>query len=156
MFGFLKTRAVEQVANEFIKSARVVDITLFAELKKEYSQEMNEEEASILAVQVVNFLTAQDIDEIIANSEEPLRARIIRIKDQIEKRGYDKLRKDKEARGQIVYTLRMKAVIQFSLIGEDYIATAEKQRIDNILTRYGAEFSQEAEPNRYAEMVHRY
>lgn len=156
MFGFLSRIAIKGTANEFIKSHRVVDTTLFTELRKEYSQEMPQEKASVLAAQVVNFLTAQDIDEVIANAEEPLRKQIIDIKDQIEIRGHEKLQKDREARELVVYTLRMKTVIQFGLIGEPYMTSAEKQRIDKILTRYGAEFTKEAEPKTYAEMVYRY
>lgn len=116
MFGFLRKIAINKTANEFIKSHRVVDTTLFAELRKEYSQEMPEEKATVLAAQVVNFLTAQDIDEVIGSAEEPLRTQIIDIKDQIEKRGHEKLQKDREARELIVYTLRMKAVIQFETV----------------------------------------
>jgi hypothetical protein len=147
---------LETTLQLFDSALRLVQVDLFAELREHYRVNMDEEKASTLAAQVVNYLKGEDIDAIAARSEEPLRSSIAALFPQIKARAGEKMRSDRLTREIVVATLRMKTVLMFGLIGNEWIGHPEKERIEEILSVYGGEFPEEINPDSYHKLVFAY
>lgn len=145
-----------QNARQFDEQLRAVRLYLYAELKSEYEPYFGLELGSILAAQVVNYLTGEDLDESYANADDFNQSQIRRIKDQIVPRAQQKMFYDQILRETIVYTHRMKSVLMFARDGDDYLQSQNKKRSDAFLFKYGAEFHAEVNPKLYARLVARF
>ena len=156
MIAFFQKPTLKQTVDTFNEQLRVIRVVLYADLKDEYSHEYETETAGVLAAQVVNYLQGEDLEQIYVNASNSNKAVIDRIKKQIPKRADDLLKANKSVRELIVYTLRMKVVLKFALVGEAYLESPEKFRIETILKKYGAEYPKEASPELYKEIVARF
>lgn len=156
MLPFKKSPDLEASLEFFEQGLRYVQVTLFVMLKSRYSAEMDGESASVLAAQVVNYLKGEDIKGVIASSAEPLRSQILQIEDRIPERASDALASGKGIREVVVATLRMRTVLQFGLVGERYLHSDEKKRIESQLSVYGPEFPKAIDPKAYLAMARRF
>ncbi|HXM47080.1 MAG TPA: hypothetical protein VN956_04370 [Pyrinomonadaceae bacterium] len=156
MLKFLGKIVAGQNSKQFEEQLRRVKIFLYAELSMEYQRDFDSELASILASQVANYLTGEDLDQSYASVDEPTRSKIRQIKDQIISRADEKMLNDDTLRETIVYTHRMKTVLSFAKKGPQYLKSAEKHRSEQILLRYGAQFPQEVTPKIYDQLFSRF
>ncbi len=157
MFKFLEKWATQNNAKRYSEfGLRMFRVDLFADLKSEYTKSLDAETAGILSAQVVNYLVGEDIDDVLEHAIDPLKSKIVGIRDQIEEHALTKLNSDPIVRRLVVYTLRIRVVLQFGLIGEEYLLSPEKQRIEKILSQYGAEFPEEASLEMYETLVWNY
>jgi hypothetical protein len=93
---------------------------------------------------------------VIDNTPEPNKSQIIRIKDQIPECASKAMAESKNTREAIVATLRMTVVYRFMQEGKAYFQSAEFHRSQELLDRYGPEFPEEIEPDKYLEIARRY
>ena len=158
MWPFKKRKdvSIQDAIKVFETGAKAIQVPLYAELKFTYSKEMISEVACVLAGQVVNYLMGEDIDEIHKNAQEPTKTVIGQIKDQIPKRAHQLMARDDSTREVIVATLRMISVLKFAIIGESYMTSPQKQRVENLLVEYGREFRYEMTPDKYMALAHTY
>jgi hypothetical protein len=137
----------------FNEQLRKVRVLLYVDLRAHYSKEMDGELAGVLAAQAVNYLLADDNNQAYIDADNSLKSLIDKIKQQILIKAEEKMKSDSLARKTIVYTLRMLNVYQFANQGEAYPNSSQKQRIEEILIKYGSEFPQEANPTLYTRIV---
>ncbi|HTU44756.1 MAG TPA: hypothetical protein VMF91_06825 [Bryobacteraceae bacterium] len=117
---------------------------------------MNSESAGVLAAQVVNYLKGEDIECIIASSPEPIKSQICQVKDRIAECARNAMTLHKSVRKVIVATLRIKAVLNFRLMGDAYLESDEKKRIESMLSIYGPEFPGAVDPKMYLTVSRRF
>lgn len=156
MWPFKKSPTFEKSVEMFEQGLRYIQVTLYTMLKAHYSEEMDVESAAVLAAQVANFLRGEAIEDVIANSAEPLKSQICRIKDLIPEYAHDAMTTSRSVREVVVATLRMRTVVTFGLVGEAYLKSDEKQRIERVLSIYGAEFPKETDPKSYVAIAKRF
>jgi hypothetical protein len=125
-------------------------------LNAHYSEEMDVESAGVLAAQVTNFLRGEGVEDVIAQCAEPLKSQICKIKDRIPEHAHATMATSRSVREVVVATLRMRTVITFGFVGEAYLQSEEKTRIERILSTYGAEFPEEIDPKSYVAMAKRF
>ncbi len=153
MRKFLGRIVARQNTRQFSEQLRVVKLLLYAELKSEHESYFGLELGSILAAQIVNYLSGEDLDESYASADEFNRSQIRRIKDQIVPRAERKMFHDQILRETIVYTHRMKNVLMYATHGDAYLQSSEKRRSEAFLFKYGVEFPREVTPKMYAQIV---
>ena len=66
------------------------------------------------------------------------------------------MKDDKSIREIIVYTLRMKILLDFAELGSKYWSSGDRMRAESILARYGTEFPREVTPKLYDEIFYRF
>jgi hypothetical protein len=153
---FRKSPDLRASIEMFEQGLRYVQVTLCTVLQRHYSAAMSSESATLLAAQVVNHLKGEDIEVVITNSAEPLKSQIRQIRDSIPQRAKEAMASDRDIREVVVATLRMRTVLEFGLIGESYLHSDEKARIEEQLSVYGPEFPKEIDPNIYLAMARRF
>jgi len=146
----------KQSVELYQRGSKYIQVTLFIMLKSDYSAEMDAESAGVLAAQVGNFLLGTSVEDVIANSAEPLKSQIYKIKDRIPEYAHATMAASRSVREVVVATLRMRTVITFGLVGEAYMRSDEKERIERVLATYGAEFPEEIDPRSYVAMGERF
>jgi hypothetical protein len=148
------------IENNLIRSfetgLRMVQVSLFTRLHRQYSATMPEEAAKVMAAQVVNYLKGEDLLAVMENSPEPLRAQIAGLRQQVPERAAGAMLESASTREVIVGTLRMREVLEFMLHGEAYLHSDRSRRNWEILSTYGPEFPEEIKPEKYLAMSHRY
>jgi len=155
-FDVFQNANLEQIVNLFNMQLRRIRVTLCGDLYDEYSKEYDIETAKVVAANVVNYLQGEDIEEIYQKTTGRLRATLGQIKNQVPQKADNLLKTNEKVKQLIVYTLRMKVVLNFSLYGKDYLLSSEKVRIENILKEYGPEYPEEASPELYSQIVDRF
>ena len=142
---------------EFNEQLRVTRVTLYSELINELKQNNADMElVKILCARIVNYFMGEDNELSYQQADERMKKKIDLIQNKILPCANHKLSKDQKTRELVVYTLRMKAVFSFSAQGEAYNESGECKRINEILSKYGAEFSEEAKPKMYSKIVANY
>ena len=147
----------KQSVELYQRGSNYIQVTLYTILKADYSAEMDVESAGVLAAQVGNFLLgAAVVEDVIANSAEPLKSQIYKIKNRIPEHAHATMATSRSVREAVVATLRMRTIITFGVVGEAYLQSDEKQRIERVLATYGAEFPEEIDPRSYVTMAKRF
>jgi hypothetical protein len=156
MWWPFKRTAEKRLIQSFETGLRLIQVSLFTRLRSQYLATMDEEAAATLAAQVVNYLKGDDIASVMLASPEPLKSRIVRIKDQVSTNAARALAESRSTREVIVATLRMREVVEFMLQGDPYLHTDQHRRIYNLLSAHVPEFPEEVKPERYMKMAERY
>jgi hypothetical protein len=151
-----KSCDMETAQQLFAECLRAIQVDLFSDLRNIYSSQMDDEAASALAAQVVNFLKGEDINETSRVSDETRRAVIGSILPQVRQRAEECMRADRQTREIIVATLRMTTVLNFGKYGEAWFQNPAKMRIERLLVDYGPEFPEEITPEAYAQLTAKY
>jgi hypothetical protein len=151
--GLLSRFFLKPTEHSFDSALRIVQVSLFSDLLAQYSSEMDSGVAATLAAQVTNFLKGEDIVEIGRAADEPLRTQISSVLPQVPSRAHAKMVADLATREIVVATLRMYSVLMFSKHGKAWFGSPAKDRIENILGRYGYEFPEEISPPIYEHMA---
>lgn len=152
-FGKIVTR---QHSARFAHKLHVVQVLLAFELEKDYECEFDSKTAGVLAAQVVNYLTGQDLERSYARVDELTKSKIREIKDQIVLRADQKMLNDPIGRETIVYSHRLKMVLGFAKDGDSFLQTDDAARSEDILSKHAAEFRQEVTPDLYDQIVARF
>jgi hypothetical protein len=153
---FFRKIVARQQSNRFAHLLHIVQVLLSLELGREYEREFDTKTAGVLAAQVVNYLTGQDLERSYARVDELTQSKILQIKDQITVRADEKMLHDPIVRETIVYTHRMKMVLGFASDGDAFLTTDAAARSEDILLKYAAEFRQEVTPDLYDQIVARF
>jgi hypothetical protein len=153
---FKKLAEQKRIVHSFVENRHVIQATLFSDLKKTYLLTMEEDAADLLAAQVANYLIGLDIDEVIANSTEPRKSEIERIREQLPVHAAKAMVNDRSTREVVVATLRMWESSEFMLHGESWLQSDLHRRLNGLLASYSPDFPEEINPAKYREMVHRY
>ncbi len=150
-------KAIEKrIVRSFERDLRLIQISLFTKLKAKYSLTMEDESASLVAAQVVNYLKGEDIAAVIESSPEPLKSRIGRIRDHLPENAAEVMAESGSTREVIVATLRMRLVVNQMITGNTYPLSDQYKRISELLSAYGPEFPEAITVGKYAELSRRW
>lgn len=116
------------------KASNSIMIGMGATLLNEYLKEMDIDKAQVLASQVVNYLMGYDINRIILESEEPLKTRIIEIKNIVKDRAIKVMDNDVELRAMVIHNLRNHKI--WGILGIEKPLPKEIDQIDYLLNKY--------------------
>lgn len=116
------------------KASNLIMIGIGATLLTEYLQNMDFDKAQVLASQVVNYLMGYDINRIIIESEDPLKSRIIGIKDIVKDYAIKVMDNDLELRTMVIYNLRNHKI--WGILGIEKPLPSEIDQIDYLLNKY--------------------
>jgi hypothetical protein len=153
MFG--RKWTIEEVAEAFPQWERSVTICLCTELQTELiARGLPNEISRKIAVQGVNYITGVDWEASVNNASPEIKSVVEAHKSEIEPAIRALLAKDRSSREIVVYFLRIKTVFLAALYGFDVWAKNPMQgRIYQILSMYGQEFPEEADPGKFCVMV---
>jgi hypothetical protein len=119
-----KKKTESALIHSFETGLRMIQVSMFKNLKSEYSRTMAEEPAGVLAAQVGNYLKGEDVVAVMERSTEPLKSQIDRIKYQIPESAAKVMAESGSTREVVVATLRMKGVLEFMRNGDSYLQPA--------------------------------
>jgi hypothetical protein len=156
MWWPFKRTIEKRIVRSFERDLRLIQVSLFTKLKSSYSLTMEDQSASLVAAQVVNYLKGDDIAAVIENSIEPLKSRIGRIRGQLPEDAAKAMAESGSTREVVVATLRMRLVVNRMLTGESYPLSDEYKRISELLSTYGPEFPEAITLGKYGELSHRW
>ncbi|MGO9622573.1 MAG: hypothetical protein ACLPT6_14350 [Desulfobaccales bacterium] len=100
----------------------------------EFIEEMGFDKAQVLAAQVVNYLQGYDIDRMILESEEPLKSRIIAVKDIVKDRAIKVMDNKGEIKEMVVHELRVHKTLRY--LGIENPIPSEIEQVDFLLNKY--------------------
>lgn len=135
---------------------RLIQVSLFAKLRAKYCLTMEDEAASLVAAQVVNYLKGEDIAAVMEHSPEPLKSRIGRIRDRLPENAAEVMAEDGSIREVVVATLRMRLVVNQMLTGDSYTLSEQYNRISELLSTYGPEFPEAITLGKYEDLARRW
>jgi hypothetical protein len=156
MFGlFRKKWTIDEVAQFFPEWERSVTVCLCTELHAELiSRGFPNEASRAISAQGVNYITGVDWEASINKLPAKIKSVAEAHKSEVEPAIRALLVKDKSAREIVVYFLRIKTVFFAALYGFDvWEKDPMKERIWQILLKYGPEFPKEADPGKFCVMV---
>ena len=156
MFGlFRKKWTIGEIAEAFPLWERSVTVCLFTKLNAELiARGLPDETSGKIAAQGVNYITGVDWEAAVSNASPEIKSVVEAHKSEIEPAIRALLAKDKSCREIVVYFLRIKTVLFTALYGFDVWAKNPMQgRIYQILSMYGREFPEEADPGKFCVMV---
>jgi hypothetical protein len=156
VMGFFSNLFLRPTVRSFQTAVRSVQVALFADLLEQYRSEMDEDGAATLAAQVVNYLKGEDIHPMAVSPQAQPSSRIAAIAPEIKCRAAEKMTSDRLTREVIVATLRMKAVLLSAARGSGWFTDPAKERIEQLLRVYGAEFPEAIKPDSYQELATAY
>ncbi len=156
MFGlFRKKWTIGEIAEAFPQWERSVTVSLCTKLHAELiSRGFPDEASRAIAAQGVNYITGVDWEASINNLPAKIKPIAEAHKSEIEPAIRALLVKDKSSRETVVYFLRIKTVFLAAVYGLDVWAKDPmKERIWQILSVYGPEFPEGADPGKFGVMV---
>jgi hypothetical protein len=156
MWWPFKKTIQNRLVGSFLSALRIIQVSLCAEASSQHSPTMTGDSARVLAAQVANDLTGEDVEAVARNAAEPLKSQIDGIKHQIPEGAARVMAHSGSTREVVVATLRMRAALEFMLQGESYFRSDLHRRIEGLLSTYGPEFPQEIKPDLYLAMAHVY
>jgi hypothetical protein len=139
---------VEAFYDIFIRWFRV---NLFAKLASEYAIQMNSTNANLLAAQVVNVLTGN-----VPSRPEELDEQLRPLLMEVPERAFAAMRSDALLRKVVVYTLRVKTILECARHGAEHLVSAEHIQTERVLLEFGPEVPEEVTLERYAAVAARY
>jgi hypothetical protein len=102
----------------------------------------------------VSYITGVDWEASVNNASAEIKSVVDAHKSEIEPAIRALLVKDKSSREIVVYFLRIKTVVLAAHYGFDvWDEHPMKGRIEQILSMYGREFPEEADPGKFCAMV---
>lgn len=107
----------------------------------------------VIAAQVVNYLTGEDLNVLPEQTEEGARAIIAALRPEIPDIAGNLMRQDRGLREIIVQTLRMRLILSLHYRAQEAAASGLKKRVTDILLSHGHEFPEEPSPRRYHALV---
>jgi len=152
---FRKKWKIEETLEAFPLWERSVTVCLFTKLRAELlAQGLSDDTSSAIAAQGVNYITGVDWEESVSNASAEIKSVVQAHKSSIEPAIRDLLMKDGSCRKVVVYFLCIKTVALGFLHGfEAWMADPMKERIERILSTFGPEFPEEADPGKFSVMV---
>ena len=156
MFGLFRRKwTVEETAKAFPLWERSVRVCLFTELTTELvARGLPNETSKTIAAQGVNYITGEDWEAGVSSASPEIKSVVEAHKSEIEPAIRALLVKDKSSREIVVYFLRLKTVLLAAHYGFDVWAKNPMyERIWQILSMYGREFPEEADPGKFCAMV---
>ena|ERR1035437_1077501 len=159
MFSLFRRKwTVEEVAKAFPQWERSVTVCLFTKLTAELiARGFPDETSKAISAQGVNYITGVDWEASVSNASPEIKSVVEAHKSEIEPAIRTLLAKDKSSRKIVVYFLRIKTVFLAALYGFDVWAkNPMKERIWQILSMYGREFPEEADPGKFCVMILNY
>jgi len=153
MWWPFKKATEKRLVGSFLNGHQLIQVSLYEEAASQYSGTMAKESARVLAAQVANHLTGEDVGAVAQNAAGPLRSQIGRIKHQIPESAARVMADSGSTREVVVATLRMRATLEFMLHGKAYFRSDLHRRIEGLLSTYGPEFPYEIKPDLYLAMA---
>ena len=156
MFGLFRRKwTVEETARAFPLWERSVKLCLATKLHTELiATGFPNGTSRKIAAQGVNYVTGEDWEAVVSNASPEIKSVVEAHKSEIEPAIRALLVKDKSVREIVVYFLRLKTVLFAAHYGFDVWAkNPMKGRIEQILSIYGREFPEEADPGKFCTMV---
>jgi len=156
MFGLFRRKwTLNETAKAFPLWERSVTVCLCTKLNKELiARGLPDETSRKIAAQGVNYISGEDWEADACNASPEIKSVVEAHKSEIEPAIRALLVKDKSAREIVVYFLRIKSVSFAAHYGFDAWANNPmKGRIEQILSIYGREFPEEADPGKFSVMV---
>ena len=155
MFGLFRRKwTVEETAKAFPLWERSVRVCLFKLNAELIARDLPNETSRKIAAQGVNYITGEDWEADANNASPVIKSVVEAHKSEIEPAIRALLVKDKSSREIVVYFLRIKTVLLAACYGFDVWAkNPMKGRIEQILSIYGPEFPEEADPGKFSAMV---
>jgi hypothetical protein len=156
MFGlFRRNWTIDETAKAFPLWERGVTVCLCTKLEAELiASGLPYETSGKIAAQGVNYITGQDWEADVINASPEIKSVVEAHKSEIEPAIRALLAKDKSSREIVVYFLRIKTVFLATLYGFDvWMKNPMYGRIYQILSMYGQEFPEEADPGKFSVMV---
>lgn len=130
-------------------------VNLFGKLSNVYATQMATVNANVLAAQVVRVLTG-NVPSRPEELDEQLRPVLIALAPEVAARAFDAMRSDGLLTKVLVYTLRVKTVLECARHGEAYLASAEHIQTTSLLREFGPDSPEEVTLERYAAVASRY
>jgi hypothetical protein len=156
MFGLFRRKwTIDETAKAFPLWERSVPVCLAKKLNTELiARGLPDETSRKIAAQGVNYITGEDWEAVVNNASPEIKSVVEAHKSEIEPAIRALLERDKSAREIVVYFLRIKTVLLATFYGFDVWAKNPiKGRIEQILSMYGPEFPEEADPGKFSVMV---
>jgi hypothetical protein len=156
MFGLFRRKwTFEETAKAFPEWERSVTVCLFTKLQAELiAKGLPNETSAGIAAQGVNYITGVDWEASVSNASAKIKSLVEAHKSEIEPAIRALLAKDKSCREIVVYFLRIKTVFLAAHYGFDvWVKNPMYERIWQILSMYGREFPEEADPGKFCVMV---
>jgi hypothetical protein len=156
MFGLFRRKwTIDETAKAFPLWERSVTVCLCTKLDAELvSKGLPHETSATIAAQGVNYITGQDWEADVTNASPEIKSIVEAHKSEIEPAIRALLAKDKSSREIVVYFLRIKTVFLAALHGFDvWMKNPMYGRIYQILSMYGEDFPEEADPGKFSVMV---
>lgn len=147
---------MSDIAEEFPSQLVAIKRILYSWFKAEFEKVPEERDrAGLVAAQVVNYLTGEDLTSIpIEVEDDEVKAAILAVRPAIPKAADDIMRQDQGLREIIVETLRMRLILNAHYRFEEMVESGLEQRISDLLQVYGNEFTDhELTPRRYRALV---
>jgi hypothetical protein len=156
MFGWFRRKwTVEETAEAFPLWERSVRVCLCTKLNAELiARGLPNETSRKIAAQGVNYITGEDWEAGASNASPEIKSVVEAHKSEIEPAIRALLVKDKSSREIVVYFLRIKTALLAAHYGfEVWANNPMNGRIYQILSIYGPEFPEEADPGKFCVMV---
>ncbi len=156
MFGLFRRKwTFDETAKAFPLWERSITVCLFTKLTAELiARGFPDETSKAISAQGVNYITGVDWEASVNNASAETKSVVGAHKSEIESAIRALLVKDKSVREILVYFLRIKTVVLAAHYGFDVWAkNPMKERIEQILSMYGREFPEEADPGKFCVMV---
>ena len=113
--------------------------------------------APLLAAQVVNYLFAEDINEMLNNQgSEVLKKRIERVERFIPKWADDAVKQDPMLAELVIQTLRMEMILRLESQGRGWLQSPRGVRVLEILKTYGGGVKKSLSPRSYRLLMDRW
>jgi hypothetical protein len=127
-----------KIIDKIVEASTSVSLTTAKLCFDEYKNEMDPQIANVLAAQVMNYLTGNDVEEVYLKSQEPLKSRIGLIKGMVPERASKLLDNDNELKELIVHNLHFKQHLDWAYKETiKYLSISQKAQIDFLLKKYG-------------------
>lgn len=156
-------RTIADDAKDFETQLAEIKIVLYKHFTREFKANILEQgkqygdyEEKLFGAysgQLINYLLGEDGKEMNKEVDDETKDIINEIKPLISERATAIMEADKSLREAIVYTLRMKLVLNQYSKGADFIQTMEGRIITDLLNKYGGEFQEEITPKKYREII---
>ena len=153
MFNIFKKKITE-IAEEFLIWERMLKVDLYKKFVDwNLAKGMPEETAKVIAAQGVNYITGEDWEKNLQSVTEEIKRIVDKHKSEIIPSVNAMLETDKMCREIIVNYLRIKDVLLFAMIGDEYLKSDAHERIFEILLTYGPEFPEAADPIKFGKLM---
>jgi hypothetical protein len=154
---FKPNMAKNRVVVEFPKKLSFIQMGLFDILSSlNMPPGMDKKEYSAFCAQTVNYLTGEGLTEPGDKVPPDMKVIIKRIQPMIPEQSRQMMvGANKEFKQIIVYTLRMRFIVNQMLHGVEWHKTVEGKNIDGLLHQYGAEFPEQISAKMFDEVAAR-